>query len=1150
MKLELKKLIPVIMATLLTTVAMSQNLNLITNWKYNITAPSGRSSGAGIPMPFPDGKHPNSLVVGVGYGVVRLDPFGKEIFNFKAAGNVMVPAIGDLNCDGKSEIVIPVNSGMVHCIDENGKQLWEYDLKDYLYDYGSAVVTDIDGDGKLESLFNAKAGTIYCLNSDGVLRWKVNAEPRACNPAVGDIDGDGKAEIFYGTDLSKIFCLDYQGRYLWHTEILNGVYGRSSPTLADLNGDGRYELVMPHSNTTPYPAIVVLDAHSSKLLWKGNTVMQNYGGTSVADLDRDGKLDVIVVDKGNAVNVFNWNGSLKWCTTLSGHGMFYASGVADFFNDGHFEVLCGCRQTGPEGQTLFLLDSKGKVLQEFKEGGDRQTSPLIVDLNGDKIPEIYSTDAAQKNIVCSTLEGSKAGGEIPWACWKNSPSNTGFIRSLSGKHFPMDIKRLNKLAESEELPSFIGKNSISVNLPSTYKGSELVCEARITDGQIINSNFFWSENKNNRIEIPYLISSAEDQNLEYILRDRNSKEIVIHKSVKVSAKGYLKDQEYLMASGTEIDEMAKQLPASDFSLANGLNTAISQADELLTRIVTMKDPLKLEMAVKNIESNREKIGFGLKYGRFLNRIRQNGIRGTFFVWQNPNPWDEAKPEDIFPTNKLSDTSKVSVLAMGNETEAVAFEITNLAESSQVIKVYPYNLVDSQGKAIPFHDIVELREAVNTPTNKGIMVDEVLPKLNEGNTLYLGSTDSRKLWVNLNTKTLAPGRYEIRLGFESVSPVESVQTVEISLEVSTVRVPEKNDFAFNTWSSIEIADEIMREKVIKDLIDHKIGVLSMLPGPRFYLDNQGKLMEDWSHWDKYYTPLKDKIICFVTGALSVETNGRQLSKEEYASYLKDAYTLAQKGMAARGIEKKQWAIYVMDEPALTGYPSIEIAVKIAMEIRAASPDVELYIDPAGMVRPETMKPFEGLIDIYSPQIDLLKDPDGKLLSYFHQLNKRLWSYEAPSPARTFHPLGHYRTQAWLSFDYGLTGCGFWCYNSNNVNNLWRVTAPDDYDAVYNDGINIIPSRRWEASRDGIEDYHLLMMLKRKIADFKNGSEKQKAIALEAESNMNRIVSGITANVKNIKEISRDFISYEVDYSLFVEGRKTLIGYLEKMNQMSE
>ncbi len=1148
MKISILTLVAIIFAMIHGSPTLAQNHNLITNWQYTITAPPGRSPGVGNPMPFPDAIHPNSLVAGVGYGVVRLDPGGKELFNFKVAENVMVPAIGDLNGDKQIEIVVPTNTGAIYCINENGKQLWKKELNDFLYDYGSAVLADIDGDGKLESFFNAKAGTIYCLNFDGSLRWKVLAEPRACNPAVGDIDGDGKAEIFFGTDVSKIFCLDYQGKYLWHTEILNGVYGRSSPTLADLNGDGRYELVMPHSNTTPYPAIVVLDAHSGKVLWKGATVMQNYGGTSIADLDHDDKLEIVVVDKGNTVNVFGWDGKLKWRTTLSGHGMFFAAGIADFFNDGHYEILCGCRATGPEGQTMFLLSDQGKIICEFKEGGDRQTTPVIADLNGDKIPEICCSDVARKNIVSYTLQGTKAGGDIPWPCWKKDPANNSFMRSPAGTRFPVETIPGNKSADSKPLSAFIGRNTLKVELPLSLKASELICEARITDGgKVVHSTFTWETNSERVAEIPFNVTVAEVQELEYIIRDRNSKDVLIRKSVKVSAAGYVKDREYVKSSVSEMQEITGKLSSPDFSLSNALASETANAKALLASLSEDKNLQKPGIADKTIENNRERMDVLLKYARFLSKIRQNGSVGSFYVWQNPNPWDATGPENAFPVNPCADTIKVPVLAMGNETESVALDITNLKESSQVVKVYPCNLEDSRGKQISFRGIVELREAINTPDNRGKMTDEVLPKLNEGNTIYLGGYDSRKLWININTSALSPGNYSFRLGFESVSLVESTQSIVINLRVSPVRVPDKNEYAFNTWSSVEIADDFMREKVVKDLIDHKIGVFSMLPGPRFYLGSNGKLCEDWSHWDKYYTPLKDKIICFVTSALSVETNGQQVNREEYASLLKEAYTMAHKGMAARGLDKKQWAIYVMDEPALTGYPSIELAVRIAKEIRAASPDMELYIDPAGMVTPESMKPFEGLIDIYSPQIDLLKDPDGKLLNYFQQLNKRLWTYEAPSPARTFHPLGHYRVQAWLAFEYGLTGSGFWCYNSNNVNNLWRVNAPDDYDAVYNDGTGIIPSRRWEASRDGVEDYHLLMMLKRKIAELKDGSGQQKALALEAEDKMQEIVRNITSKVKKIKEINRDFIPYEIDYCLFTEGRKALIGYLEKMNQ---
>ena len=78
----------------------------------------------------------------------------------------------------------------------------------------------------------------------------------------------------------------------------------------------------------------------------------------------------------------------------------------------------------------------------------------------------------------------------------------------------------------------------------------------------------------------------------------------------------------------------------------------------------------------------------------------------------------------------------------------------------------------------------------------------------------------------------------------------------------------------------------------------------------------------------------------------------------------------------------------------------------------------------------------------------------------------------------------------------------------------------------------------------------MMLKRKIAEFKKGSDEQKSVATDAEEKMMLIVKQITANVKKIQEISRDFIPYDVDISLYTEGRKTLIRYLEKMNQMSK
>jgi len=1137
------------------TQTMAKKCDLSVNWKYRIVPPAGRSSGVSSALPFPDATHPNSLVFSTGYGVVRLDGAGKELVNFVTTENAMTPAIGDLRGDGKCEIVIPTGPGIIYCIDETGRQLWKTDLADNLYDFGSAVVADIDGDGTMETLLNARAGTLYCLNSDGTLRWKVFAEPRACSPAVGDIDGDGKAEIFYGTDLGKIFCLNYQGRYLWHTEIPEREFGRSAPILADLKGDGKYKLMMPHSNTNPYPAIVVLDAKSGKPDWTGSTVMQNYGGTSIVDLNRDGKLEVIVVDKGNVVNVFDADGKIRWQTTLCGHGTFFAAGVADLFHDGHYELFVGCRGTGPEGQTMFLLDEKGKLLREFKEGTDRESSPMIADLTGDKIPEVYIADGGpEKYMVSYSLEGAKAGGDIPWPCWKRTPSNNGFIPSIHIKG-PAKVAVLPDKESNAPLQAVLmGQNLQTIDLPVSCKGIDIMAETRVTRGDhSVASNFSWLENRTNVVKLPYDIRSLEPQEVEFILRDRQSRKIIFHKSVRVGISGYEKDKDFIKAASAEMDKLVKQLPASDLALASDLSARISQMGNAVSGMVPANDGAATESAVRMFENNRNKMTSALKYARFLSEIRQNGRMGKFFVWENPNPWDEVKPEDRYNAGFKADTAQVAVLAMGNETEAISFYLTNLDENAQQVKVYPNDLKSQDGQAYNFQEVAELREAIPTPDSKG-MIDEVIPRLNEGNTLYLAPYDNRKLWINLNTKALPPGNYSFLLGFESVGMVESVQTIRVNLRVSSVRVPEKSEFAFNTWSSVSIADETLRKKVVKDLIDHKVTVLPQIGGPRFYLGADGKLGEDWSQFDREITPLKDQMICLLFNPLTIDTKGKELSGDQNALLLKEAYARTSKGMSARGIDRQQWGIYVMDEPGLTGYPSIGAGVRIAKEIRAAAPEVELYIDPAGMVSPQSMKGFEGLIDIYSPQVDLLKDPEGKLLTYFHRLGKRNWFYEAPSPARTFHPLGHYRIQAWLAFDFGFTGSGFYCYHYNGKDNLWRIKSAypsplDNYSVIYNDGTNVIPSRRWEACRDGIEDYHLLMMLRRKIAEFKKGSPGQIALAAEAEASMDQIVSRITANVKKIKEINRDFIPYDVDYQLFTEGRRQLVGYLEQMNGMA-
>ena len=396
-----------------------------------------------------------SVLLGNGDGTLQ------AAVSYNSGGqNAISIALGDVNGDGKSDVVVANNcvsngncsNGWVTVLLGNGDGTFQQALG---YNSGglyaaSVAVADINGDGKADLVVanqtdsngdwqDGSVASVLIGNGDGTFQSALNyasGDIVGSSLAIVDVDGDHKLDVVMVNQ-----CIDNYNCVNGAVSVLlgngdgtlraavnynPGAWDSYGVAIADVNADGKADLLVASQCNNINSCT---NGTASVLLGNGDGTFQpavsyNSGGSnafsvSSADVNGDGKIDLVVENEcadsncsNGSVSVLlgNGDGTFQSAVSYGSSGLYPLSAtIADVNGDGKPDLVVanqcadGNCSSGSVGVLLSNGDGTFQSAITYNSGGIYSFSTAVADVNGDGKPDLLVANECLDN-TCSTGE--------------------------------------------------------------------------------------------------------------------------------------------------------------------------------------------------------------------------------------------------------------------------------------------------------------------------------------------------------------------------------------------------------------------------------------------------------------------------------------------------------------------------------------------------------------------------------------------------------------------------------------------------------------------------------------------------------------------------------------------------------------------------